>query len=1536
MADKNLTYTVKLDTASAQAQAAQLRAMFQAELQHIQVSLLDPGALNSALSSTQAIRAQYAQIVQDSHQAAQTLGQANANQLVTQYGQVLQDAQQTAQAMQQAATAQPQRPQQPIGGGVSGGGNDGFFGGGIGGAVAGGLAGYLTVQGAQQIAQQTVAFAEFGTQVRRTEASFKILSGSASEAEARINAIKAAGGGAVSELQAMELANQAVSLHLADTAKGFGDLTKAGREIALVSPVIHDVQGAISELGLAAANLSYRRLDQLGLSATEVKDRMKELQAANSGLDDSQAFLQASIETLDTKYGDLLKTQEAQASGVEKLRIAFQDLWAEISKGPVGKGVDAGIGKTADFVQGVIDAAKSRLGQTAPRDEELRAIDAIIEQFKGKANLGIPGAADTVDFFTRIKQGVIDANKAIDDGVPSAQTYKDTLLGIGESGVDSWGKVKAAALDALQSTERELKNTENYKALDNPAVANAQIDALREARRKRIADDIEPVTKLGNNLKDIGLENFFNQLHDGLIKSAELTANADNHLADMRQTLVDIGTTVKDNNGVITADQRQQVDAINAQIEALTRAAKLNDKLQEASTPKAPGQDLDAIYQRLNAIVAQTRGEFDQTANAARALGDAIAQSGNASADQIAQLGQLAAQANQADFSRLAESLRELNSGSLDAIPGIDSLRDKLTGFYETLASGQGLTAAQAAEFAQLTAEADVLGGSTSALAALQEQLGYSFLNSHEYVAALVQQVANLEALYGAGQIGADQFAGGMNALTGELYSQLQAAGRLTPELARLLTMLNAVKAAASGGSFGPPAPGQGFFGGFGGGGTVNANSAGYQAGQAQAQAAAAAARVKADAAARAEAIKEQTKASKQAASGAQSAFEDAAKGTQKAFENVVDKLKSALEKVPGLFSPSKVTQEDIDASKAGVYQPKADEILRQVKSAAENPADRNRFAGQIQQIKDALNRIGVKPADDLKALAAQAEQAWSNQSLFSAKENLSLINKDAVKIQLDLAKKAEAGRQNIYEYFGATIDAVKEQFGKGDPGTVQAVAAELQGSQDKNLKALGKSLEDGINGAVEKTLKNLAAAEAGFSKGAGGGGGGGGSVSVGAIPTSSGGGTWIDTVSKNVDNAYQNIAAQWGVGPGATVPKANNSTLFGPPAPGKAGGIDTTGLAPTELTGKVKISEITLEDALVNGFNQKLEDALKTATPTPADIGKGVSEAVAIGFRDAKPSVDMAGTFIDMLGKQFGGRDATKGQSTLTGLGEGISGAIEKAFKDKKDHEDMAGGFIQALGAQFGGRKADKGQITLEGLGESLSGKIETGFKKAKLGSDMADAFNQALSGQFGGFTANYNAMGDTISYFIESGFKDRQVRLDMATPFITALSQQFAQQDYSKITDQIQNAINGATLPKEKEGNDGKIRRSSAFDFGQTVDQVNQSLSRSFGASSDFIHGIGDSIGTFIGFGLSDHDFSATSTTVLTSINTAFTGDAARTQLQGIGSAISGAIFQGFASSIAYQPWLNTLVQEVVSQAMESMTNSVNDSLQTQAVGL
>jgi hypothetical protein len=248
--------------------------------------------------------------------------------------------------------------------------------------------------------------------------------------------------------------------------------------------------------------------------------------------------------------------------------------------------------------------------------------------------------------------------------------------------------------------------------------------------------------------------------------------------------------------------------------------------------------------------------------------------------------------------------------------------------------------------------------------------------------------------------------------------------------------------------------------------------------------------------------------------------------------------------------------------------------------------------------------------------------------------------------------------------------------------------------------------------------------------------------------------------------------------------------------------------------------------------------------------------------------------------------------------------------------------------------------------LGEALDNAIQNGFIRAPRGDDMATGFVNALAASFGTYAPNYTAIGDTISYSIESAIANRTDRLDMAGNFIVDLANQFGTGDAiatyestgSNISYIIESSIANRT---DRLDMASSLIKDLSTQLGQQDYSVpalrfTNGLRTSFGADSDQFNAIGQGVAQFIGLGITDYDLSGVGGTVIGNISGSFTGDAAATQLQGIGSSISGAIFAGFQSSIAYQPWLSTIVQEVVSQAMESMTNSVNDSLQTQAVGL
>lgn len=287
MADRQLVYRIIIDTATAKREAGQIRSTFEKELRQISIGKLDTRQLQAGVQNARQLRAEMDQVANASRNAAEKISQIKVPTFGDAVGQLLDSF---------------KLPPALLGGSL----------------VAGGLA--------IGLAGPILEMAKLGTESIRTEKAFEILSGGANQAQKNLNAIQQASGNTVSSFQAMQIGNQALALGLASTAESFGRLTQAARAVAFVSPVINDIQSAISELGLAAANTSYRRLDQLGLSVGEVRAKMSELRRENETLSDSQAFLEAAVSTLLSKYGPILDSEEARATGLERISTAIADI----------------------------------------------------------------------------------------------------------------------------------------------------------------------------------------------------------------------------------------------------------------------------------------------------------------------------------------------------------------------------------------------------------------------------------------------------------------------------------------------------------------------------------------------------------------------------------------------------------------------------------------------------------------------------------------------------------------------------------------------------------------------------------------------------------------------------------------------------------------------------------------------------------------------------------------------------------------------------------------------------------------------------------------------------------------------------------------------------------------------------------------------------------------------------------------------------------------------------------------------------------
>lgn len=167
-------------------------------------------------------------------------------------------------------------------------------------------------------------------------------------------------------------------------------------------------------------------------------------------------------------------------------------------------------------------------------------------------------------------------------------------------------------------------------------------------------------------------------------------------------------------------------------------------------------------------------------------------------------------------------------------------------------------------------------------------------------------------------------------------------------------------------------------------------------------------------------------------------AFEKAAKDMAKAFE---EELGKALN-IPGVLSPSTVTEQDMIDSKYGLYRENADEWLRQAKDELINGVNReNVDAGSIASM------LGLEGGLPNEVLYGRLESAWADQSLFADPANLGLLNTDAIMSRYMDIKKGEIGRQNLEDYIAKTL-----QISIGDAsaiaGTQSPIVQQLTGGQ--------------------------------------------------------------------------------------------------------------------------------------------------------------------------------------------------------------------------------------------------------------------------------------------------------------------------------------------------------------------------------------------------------------------------------------------------------------------------------------------------------
>jgi len=205
----------------------------------------------------------------------------------------------------------------------------------------------------QQVLGTAQEWARMGAQTERSAYALRVYAGSAEEAEKWTRAIQTAMRGTVTEGEAAAQAYMLMKFGLADSAEEAGEFARMLSVVAAANPQLGGTENALSQIQLTLANMSFMRLDQLGLSVDQVKRRMEELQRAMPGLSREAAFQQAVMEGLKEqadKLGDGMANVTLKQDQLNARSREFKERFGKT----VNEALETGAGAALDLYDALV------------------------------------------------------------------------------------------------------------------------------------------------------------------------------------------------------------------------------------------------------------------------------------------------------------------------------------------------------------------------------------------------------------------------------------------------------------------------------------------------------------------------------------------------------------------------------------------------------------------------------------------------------------------------------------------------------------------------------------------------------------------------------------------------------------------------------------------------------------------------------------------------------------------------------------------------------------------------------------------------------------------------------------------------------------------------------------------------------------------------------------------------------------------------------------------------------------------------------
>lgn len=1221
MPSRELTYRVSIDTSSARREAASLRSAFENELKSISVGKLDASGLKAVASDASAAKAEVAGLANEADKLDKkklSLGEQIGKNFVSD--------------------------------------------------IKGIALGFVGLQAAIGGFNKVIEIAQLGTQAARAAKSFEILSGGAEKAQINIIAIQRASKGTIDTLSAMAIGNQIAALNLASSAKDYERLVNVAKLISTASPSIRDMGDALAQLALFSSNVaSFARSDQLLVGKAEVQDRMKELMAANGNLTDSQAKLEATMQLVEEKLGAVSTTVEAQASGVERLTVAWTEfnIAAASGTGIVQRAADSlanGVNQMTVILTGTGAPLGLLIGNLERLQEETKAIEDADFVAKGLSFFtggDINAGSKNIQIVADSLNSAIDA---VEQNIPGAGQYLSQIQEIAVS-VDQWNYATDEQIAKIQQI-----NTELNTLITTGGKAQAAALSAEEAAAARAAQRSEAILALSDPA-----------------------------------------------------------------FEALSSAAgKSVGKLGVENATNLLKQQRELLNKTIDELIASSVADGDEIA---LRIAAAQQQAVQAFSDMAASIPEVDPSVTAGSFDTINQSMMALNQGFVDFLPSASAVRDELASLAEEVMFTGVVTDEQAAALQNYASVAAAIADETSMLSAVTDELGVSFLYANPEAAGLVDAMYSAQASYMSGSITAEAYAGMLSVLGQQLLILAQQAGVATGSI---LTLVQAQAGLAGKGAF--------------------------QVGAARGNAVAARVSAQQDARDRQKAIREAEQAAKRAAQEQQRSAKKAGKELEDGAKKASRELKSALGKVEGLFGRSAVTEKDMLLSKGGVYQDKADEYLRRLQAEVEQNKD---LFGDvdIETAKQSLRDLGVQVADDQKIAFQQFADAWESGLLFFDPANVEkYIDKAAVERELELQKKAEEGKNNIYRAFGVVIDEAVDEATSGASGGGGISVADMDFTP-----AVAAAIDDSPLFNGDPYLLNLDPV-----------------VDQNSIwdqirMPANGGDSWNIPVKPVVYGPQPKLDAM-------TAPMAGmmgGFPSFNPTAMGFADLGQQTG-------GKVEITATLAPDAastISSDLADQLAKEVETFKSQGGTIGdillSGISESFNVIEGDQVVGTGVADSIVASIGAQLGAK-----MKTLKNVGKG-AGEIVKAgiaenvgstqWVDGEMVAPIATGMITAINTQirsqseaFKREGTTAGQLVMAGVSGGFGGAAGMNGEPS---ADLAMAMVTALNTQFQQNANFFYSSGQPVATSVMDGYKSmfgNSEGAPLVTPMVSAINQQ------------------------------------------------------------------------------------------------------------------------------------------------------------------